>query len=242
MLYSSSSQATKIAGTLNLTKQETHRNTARLVQVGLVRKNSEGLFVLTGFGKAVTRQFSFFEFLNRHKKFFENHTFENIPEKFVYRLGELEDTDLITSVANVFEKLKKLESGAKNYLKIMVPQAWAEEGEILLKLIKNNVNVKSLLAEHSVFPDEINQTIGKRIEKITLLKDNAEQRQVDKFGVAVYITEGPCAIMFPNKRDRIEMNSMFVGDNENLREWCNDVFDYYWSSSRPRVRRSDSNS
>jgi predicted transcriptional regulator len=233
MLYEKPSHATKIASSLNLTKQETYRNTSRLTQVGLIKKDVEGLFSLTEYGKAIINQFSFFLFLEKHKKFFEDHDLDNIPQKFVTRLGELQNAELITGVALVLERFKKIQSGAKDHVKGMLGQAWEEHFQATLKLIKNNVAFKGLRSKQSVIPDEVLQTVGKQIIKEISKKNNFESRQVDRFGVLVYVTEGPCAIMFLNKHDQADLNSMFVGDDENVREWCNDVFDYYWSRSKP---------
>ena len=54
-----------LAKSLNLTIQEVHRNTNRLIiDTGLVEKNSEGVFLLTTFGNAIIRQLSIFDFLS----------------------------------------------------------------------------------------------------------------------------------------------------------------------------------
>jgi len=233
MLYEKPTHATKIAIALKLTKQEAYRNTTRLVQVGLVKKNVDGLFSLTEYGTAVTNQFSFFLFFEKHKKFFENHSLKSLPQKFVARLGELENTELITSVANVLERLKQIESGAKEYRKSIFTQGFKELGQITLNSLMNKVTIKGLVSKQSVIPDELYQWFGKQILKLSSLKNNLELRQIEKFGVAVDITEGPCAVFFPNKNEQVNMNSMFVGNNESVRVWCNDVFDYYWRSSKP---------
>ncbi|MGI0026321.1 MAG: helix-turn-helix transcriptional regulator [Nitrosopumilaceae archaeon] len=235
MLYDKPTQATKIANTLKLTKQETHRNTARLVECGFVQKNSEGFFLLTEYGRLITYQISYFEFLDKHKKFFEQHTVRNIPEKFVQRLGALQNTQHVVNVANVFEKLKKFESNAKDHLKIMVAQEWHEEGQILLKLIKENVTVHTLIAENSIRPDEIAESVGKQLDKIGTSKENVAHRQIERIDLGLHITETTCAAIFPNAKDQIDMNSMFVGDDEQFREWCNDVFNHYWNRSKRRV-------
>lgn len=234
MLHEKPSQATKIANALKLTKQETHRNTARLTEVGIIKKDVDGFFALTEFGTAITNQFSYFQFLNKHKEFFERHTFQNIPEKFVQRLGALENTRLVSSVTEILEKLKRMESSTKNQLKLMVAQGWHEEGKIILDLAKKDVKVDTIVGKNTIIPSELieGKTI-KEIEKLSIERKNLEARQVNKVEIAVYISDESCAIMFPNRKGEIDMNNMFVGNDGRAYEWCNDVFDHYWKFSKP---------
>ena len=53
----------EVARALNLTMQETHRNMARLVDAGLVAKNTNGRFVLTECGMLTARQLNYFRFI-----------------------------------------------------------------------------------------------------------------------------------------------------------------------------------
>ena len=46
-----------------------------------------------------------------------------MPEKFLQRIGALQKCEFVRSVAAVMERLKKLESGTKKQLRIMVSQA-----------------------------------------------------------------------------------------------------------------------
>lgn len=234
MLYDKPAHATKIANTLKLTKQETHRNTARLTEVGMIKKDVDGFFLLTEFGRAITSQFSYFQFLNKHKEFFEGHTFGNLPEKFVQRLGALGNTQLVSSVTVVLEKLKKMESSTKNQLKIMVSQGWHEEGKILADLAKKDVKILTIVGKNTIFPSELMESSTiKEIERLRLQRKNLEQRVVNKVEVGVYLTDESCAIMFPNRKGEINLNSMFVGHDSRVREWCNDVFGHYWKFSKP---------
>ena len=53
MLEQKPCRSTELAKKLNLTIQETHRNTSRLSKEKIIRKNSEGLFSLTEYGLLV---------------------------------------------------------------------------------------------------------------------------------------------------------------------------------------------
>jgi predicted transcriptional regulator len=235
MLDNEQARATKIASTLKLTKQETHRNTARLTESGMIKKGSDGLFLLTEFGKAMISQFPYFQFLNKHKEFFENHTLENVPEKFIHRLGELEDTIQVSSVAQVLVRLKKMESLTKNELKLMSTQGFSDEAKTIQNLIKKGVKMQILIGKNTIIPREILEELDLELLK----RENVLMRRIEKIEIALFITDEGCAIMFPNRKGEINMNSMLVGNDNKVREWCDDVFEHYWKTSKPFTNFDD---
>lgn len=222
----------QLAKKLDLSIQDAHRNTDRLEESGLVQKNSDATLSLTEFGTLVTQQLTYLQFVSQHKQFFEDHTLQTIPEKFVQRIGALKNSKYITSVAEVLEKLKKIESATKHHLKIMVTQAWADEGKNLYKLIKNNVTVHTIIGKNTIFPDELIESVITQLDKLSS-RENLVQREIDKVTVAIYMADNWCAVMFPNKKGDVDMSSMFLGNDDDLMEWCNDIFEYYWKHSKP---------
>jgi molybdate transport repressor ModE-like protein len=125
------SRISSIARELEITAQDAFRNINRLLETGLVRRkggggegggDAGGAFQLTELGRLVIKQIPYFVAVNKHRKFFEDHTIKDIPDKFVQRIGALQNCKVVENVTPVFERLKKLESGAKEYLRIMVSQ------------------------------------------------------------------------------------------------------------------------
>jgi predicted transcriptional regulator len=123
---------------LDITAQEASRNINRLAEASLIKRgagddfgSSGGAFHLTELGRLVTKQIPYFLVVKKHQDVFEDHTLKDIPDKFVQRIGVLQNCEVVKNVTAVFEKLKKLESSAKECLRIMVSQAWLEEGKYL---------------------------------------------------------------------------------------------------------------
>jgi predicted transcriptional regulator len=164
------SRVSSLARELEITVQDVFRNINRLSEAGFVRRGvdtsgsgSSGAFQLTELGRLVVKQIPYFVVLNKYHKLFEDHTLTAIPQKFVQRIGVLHNCEVIENVTPILEKLKKLESGAKEYLKIMVSQAWPEEGRILTDRATNNVGVWTIIGGNTVFPREVIESVRPNI-------------------------------------------------------------------------------
>jgi predicted transcriptional regulator len=216
-----------LARELDATVQDTHRSVNRLMSAGLVRRREDGKIHLTEYGRLVTKQIAYFTFMKKHEKFFESHTLGDIPEKFLQRVGALQKCELVRSMAAVMERLKKLESDTKKQLRIMVSQAWAEEGRILIELSMHGVQVMSIVGKNTIMPKEIIDSIGRSIEKMPA-HQKMETRMVEKIDVALYISDGQAAVMFPTMGGEMDMGAILIGSDPAFYEWCNDLFNHYW--------------
>jgi predicted transcriptional regulator len=126
------------------------------------------------------------------------------------------------------ERLKKLEYGAKKQLRLVVSQAWAEEGRIIIELSMHGVQVLSMVGKNTIMPKEIIDSIGRLIEKMPA-NQKIQTKMVEKVDVALYISDAQqAAVMFPNMRGEIDMGSIFIGSDPAFYEWCNDLFNHYW--------------
>jgi predicted transcriptional regulator len=125
-LNKKTSRISSLARELEITAQDAFRNINRLLETGLVRRSGgeeagDSAFQLTELGRLVIKQIPYFVAVNKHRKFFEDHAIKDIPDKFIQRIGALQNCEVVENVTPVFERiLKKLESGAKEYLRIMI--------------------------------------------------------------------------------------------------------------------------
>jgi predicted transcriptional regulator len=235
MLKEKPTRTNKLANDLHLTVQETHRNTSRLTETGIIRKDSEGLFYLTEYGKLIVEQIQYYQFLFKYQKFFEDHTCD-LPPKFKQRLGALHHCELVTKVTNVQQRIKKMESDAKDHIRLIVSQAWEDEGKTLLDRVKNGVRVSTIFGFESVMPDEIVENIQKKLTRF-IEKGVLEQKIVDgNVKVSLYIADKQAAVMFPNQKGEVDMNTLFAGKDAEFYEWCLDYFEYLWNTAKPIVK------
>ncbi len=218
---------------VNTSVQDVYRNLNRMVQEGLIRR-ADGMFYITEYGMSVMMQIPDYMFVKKHKKYFEEHTLTSVfPDKFLQRIGALNNCKTVSSATAVFQSLKKMQSSATKSLKIIVSQAWPEEGEIFIDRANHGVKILSIVGQNTIFPKNVIENI---IPKISTLvsKGLMERRMIDKVRVAVFIIDDrTAALTFPNREYEVDMTTLFVGKDSNFCEWCSDYFDYVWKDSKP---------
>jgi predicted transcriptional regulator len=210
-----------------------YRNLNRLVKEGLV-KRADGVFDMTEYGRIVMKQIPDFMIMKKHRKFFEDHSLAAaVPDKFLRRIGALNNCKTVISATAVFQSLKKMQASATKSLKIIVSQAWPEEGEILIDRANHGVKIFALVGRNTIFPKNVVEHVMPRINEL-ISKGIVERRMVDKVSAAVFIADNQqVALAFPNTKGEVDMNTLFVGEDSVFCEWCSDYFDYMWKDSKP---------
>ena len=232
-----SAKLSSIARELDITAQDAFRNINRLVEAGLVRrgggKEDGGSFQLTELGRLATKQIPYFLVIKKHKELFEDHTLKYVPDKFVQRIGVLQDCEVIKSVSPVFERLKKLEYSAKQYLRIMVSQAWPEEGKILAECAMNDVEVCTVIGRNTVFPKEVIESVVPALDGLQK-SGKIKRKMLDTVSIALYISDSQSAVMLPNMKGEVDMSLLLVGTDPSFNEWCLDLFNHFWEHAGPQ--------
>lgn len=229
-----------LARELNITAQEAFRNINRLTEASLVKKwgdaditrNSGGAFHLTELGRLLVKEIPYLIVIKKHQEYLMEHTFRDVPDKFVQRIGILKNCETTRNVTAVFEKLKKLESGAENYLKVMVSQGWPDEGKILVERATNNVDVCAIFGRNTVFPKEVFESVIPAINELQK-RDKIRSKMIDNVNIALYVTDSQSALMLPNMKGEVDMNILLHGQDPAFNEWCHELFNYYWERAGP---------
>lgn len=218
---------------LDFTVQEAYRNLNRLMDEGLVRR-SDNIFFLTEYGEVVMKQVPDFLVMKKYRKFFESHRLADVvPVKFLQRIGALYNTKTIDSATAVFQSLKKMQSSATGSMKVIVSQAWPEEGEIFIDRANHGVRVLALVGRNTIFPKNVVESVFPRINEL-VSKGLFERRMVEKVSIAVFIVDDRlAALAFPNVKGEIDMTTLFIGEDPLFCEWCSDYFDCMWKDSKP---------
>jgi predicted transcriptional regulator len=232
------SKLAKLAKDLNVTMQEIHRNLNRLMDAGLIEKAPAGTFSLTTFGNAIITQISTFGFLSRNRSYFSEHTFGDIPMKFIHRIGALDSSEYVSGVVAVIELWKQVYSQSSEYIYGMLPQIPLDLIEAVMPKIRNEgVRFNYILPEKAIVPKNRTEILQNSGYRELMSKGVVERRMVPKIQVAVVLNETQATVMFPNLKNETDMNSLFYSSGLHLdkglfHDWCLDFFRYNWYNSR----------
>ena len=156
ILFKLSEQDTKLsklAKDLNVTMQEIHRNVNRLMDVGLIKKNSDGTFSLTTFGNTIIKQIPAYDFLSRNKEYFSGHFLGEIPMKFIQRIGALDNSEYIHGMVAVMERWKQIYKESADYIYGMLPQIPLDLIESVIPKIKEDgIKFNYILPQKAAVP------------------------------------------------------------------------------------------
>lgn len=119
--------------------------------------------------------------MKKHRKFFEDHNLAAvIPEKFLQRIGALYSCNTVISLTAVFQSLKKMQSSARKSLKVIVSQAWPEEGEIFIDMAGGHgVKILALVGHNTIFPRNVVEYILPKISDL-ITRGTFERRMVER--------------------------------------------------------------
>ncbi len=220
----------KLADILDATKPEIHRNVTRLSKAGLIEKNTDGDYGLTVYGNAVLVQIPSMTFFAENQQFFKNHTLGNLDDKFIQRIGALENKKHLKGYVKTLEKWRQIHENAEKYIYnilSVVPYS-GDIIEVISKQLKNNLHIRSVFSDKVIIPEE-RKKIFEEKDFQKYVKDGILERRMKKnVTVVVLVTDKESAVFFPNLEGTTDLSEMFYGSNAKFREWCYDYFVWCW--------------
>lgn len=225
------STPTFLAKEINSTKQEVHRNFIRLEETGLIEKGTDGKFGLTTFGKTMCTQVPSLVFLSRNRKYFEDHTFENIPTKFIMRTGQLASAHHIKGVSKTLEQWKSIYKNANEYIYEMLSEVPLDLIEPLIKRVKKGIRFQYIFAENIVIPKGRKSLLKKLGFEKLIEKGLVERKMESNVQTVLVLNEKEACVMFPTIDGESDITEILYSDDPMFHEWCLDYFRYCWYGS-----------
>src|SRR5713226_4591350 len=198
-LYEQKSKVSILAKELEATVPEVYRNFERLVKADLIIKDSDGEYSITTYGKIVCSQIPALRFLSRNKKYFRNHDFGDVPQKFLHGIGALEQGKQIKGFVKVMEQWKDIYKNATEYIcniLFEVPYT-ADLLEPLVKSIGRGIKLRSILSKTAIIPKERKQMLDKLGFKKLIEQGLIERKMKENVSVVVILNEKEAGVMFP---------------------------------------------
>lgn len=224
-----------IARRIEHTVPATQVHVQKLLKVGLLEKITDRSYSTTPFGQAMLLCISSTFFLEENRQFLNEHSFNDLPPRFVSSFGCLYGSKHTTQITDVFPIWQKIVDSSKRYLNCIFSEApILLEDEIKIRM-ENGVKVRFLFGRNSRIYDS-----SEFVEKLELKKlkhhESLEKRIAENVGVNIMISDRWACIMFPNLDDVIDMHHIFYSKDLAFRQWCLDFFNYKWDSSEPIAR------
>ncbi len=223
--------ATFLAREIGVTKQEVHRNFIRLEESGMIEKDKDGKYALTTFGKTMCTQVPSLVFLSQNRTYFEDHTFGDLPTKFIMRAGQLASGKHIKGVSKILEQWKTIYRNADEYIYEILSEVPLDLIEPLIKRVKKGIRFQYIFAENIVVPKGRKALLKKLGFDKLIEKGLVERKMVKSIQTVLVINEKEACIMFPTTNGEADITEMLHGDDQMFHEWCLDYFRYCWYGS-----------
>lgn len=226
-----------IAKELKITTQETHRNLNKLMNSNIIEKDFKGYFSLTVFGDMIIKNISAINFLSKHKRFFSEHNFHNIPIKFIQRIGALEKSEFISGFVAVIEYIKRMYQNCEKYIYSILPQVPLDLIHTAIPIVRERgLKFKHILPIDALIP-KISEEFLKNEGYSQLLHTGIiERRMVSRANLGIVLTEKQALVMFPLSKGHVDMNFIFCNnvsiDDGLFHEWCLDYFIEIWNNAK----------
>lgn len=207
----------ELSENLDLTSTETFRQLQRLSKESFVAKDAEGNYSLTPFGELVLFLSPSFEFIFKHKQYLLDHDVWQLPEEFIFRIGELNKGISNKSFPEVISLIEKILKESEDHIWTMTSQVFLAHGHAVEEKCREGVRFRSLhpaamLSSEMEYPES---------------KHQIERRYLPKIGIVLVITEKEAMVGLPRIGSDLDIVSFF-GRDPAFMKWANDLYMHYW--------------
>ncbi len=213
----------EVARRLDLTTTDAFRQMQRLGEALLIKKQPDGSYTITPYGRLVLQLSTPLEFLHEHREYFLTHDLFCLPYQFVDRIGELSGASLsMDSMANV-NKAVQMVRDAEQYMWGGGPEQPLEAaGLIIYERALEDIKFKFLFPERFL-PDRT---------ALAETPPNVEWRGLADIPVTIVLTERGAGVSFPLVGGKADY-AAFIGNDPASLGWVKDLFAYYWEKGTP---------
>jgi predicted transcriptional regulator len=230
-LLNKDSTPTEIAKELESTKQEVHRNFIRLEESGLIERKNNGKYTTTTFGEAVCTQVPTIVFFSQNRKYFEEHTFADIPYKFKIRCGQLATSQHIKGISKVLEQWKSIYKNSEECIYEILSEAPLDLVDPLVKQIKKGIKFQYIFSESTLVPKGRKALLKKLGFDSLIEKGMVERKMAKNVQTMIMLNEKEACVLFPSKDGESDITEMFYSNDAMFHEWCLDYFRFCWHGS-----------
>jgi predicted transcriptional regulator len=236
LLREESKRITDLTRNTELTTTEVRRHVSRLSELGLLRRDVEGLYHLTPYGETSLLLSQELQYLSSNSDYFEDHTPSLIPTRFLKRIGELSGSSNLTNAMNFFHQTDNLVREEKKFVWMIVDQFPIYSLPTIVESIERGVEFKIIEQRERVLNPDLDAVTSNEIQALSKARSTplVGQRMVDEVSVYMFVSDSRWILAFPTTDGQFDYKG-FTASDDSSREWCRELFNYYWGEAEPRV-------
>ncbi|NJD54241.1 MAG: DUF1724 domain-containing protein [Candidatus Methanoperedens sp.] len=205
---------------VDINSTEATRQLSRLAQTRLIEKKGDGNYYNTLFGKLVISSIQDLAFISEKSGYFLEHDTSYIPLHLLRQIDALSKGEIVTGVYNILNTHEKLSEGVKGYFWNMSDDFPRHHLPNVEKALEQGMEIRV------IFPKNLIPTL-KLGEKI---REKIQFRALDDVKLSVMTTNRFSMLKLPGPDGKIDHNTAIFGHDERFREWCENLFQYYWET------------
>lgn len=204
-----------------LAPSEVTRHVGRLLDIGVLKKNRDGSFEITRFGKLILERLDSLEYTVSNSQYFERHDMEMIPPGFD-AVSMLQRTEKIEGAMDVFNAILRVNIGAHHFINSI--QAEFSDALILahVEKLRSGVELNMLVKGGKRLPTEY---MDNRAAAISV-------RAAETIPYFYTANESEALVCFNGPGNKIDYSVGFRSSDPAFLEWCDVLFDRYWMRGR----------
>jgi predicted transcriptional regulator len=229
---------TNLSKRLNLSLQETSRHVRRLHKIDLIQKDKD-VYYIAPYGKLVLEHLRLLQFLSKHKRYFNSHVLDHLPEEFLTRLSDLAECvyedDSVLMWNNVQKVLKEAEENVWSLThRYDVASAYAIPKALSRGVRMRNIDRIDAEEDAEMDPGSLAAMTPEDNRPIHEARKSGqlEERLLERVDTFLWVSEKEAVLAFPSDDGKFDYRG-FLCKNEDSLKWCADLFQHYWERARP---------
>lgn len=211
---------TNLIKEVDMNSAEASRQLSRLSENRLIEKKGDGKYYNTLFGKLVISTISNLDFISGKSEYFLKHDTAYIPPDLLRQIDALSKGDVVTGVYNILNTHEKLGDSIKSFMWYISDDFPRHHLPNIEKKLEEGVEIRVILPKDKCSPSLLTEKNRKKIGN----------KVMDDIKISIIVSDKFCMLELPGPDGKIDHNTAFFGYDDRFREWCKNLFLYYWES------------
>ena len=226
-----------ISKEIDSTAQEVYRNINRLMKSKMVEKTNSNTYRITDIGKILISMTSIPMFIDKNRSFFNEHALDELPLKFMKRIGDLEDSELISGVTSVLDRITRIYENSEEFIDDAISESFDDFDEIILKKISKKIPYRHIIGKNQKEQKNRQSNLDQNGYYEAIEKGIIKRKLLSRVNFTLIINEKESAVIFPGRDKNPDFRMMFYGTGKEFHDWCVDLYEYCWQLGKNYNRK-----